>query len=93
MPDMIETLKKLPQYCYNRLPSTKEIIGIERGVPGYTKITNLPLGIDTVEKANELLGVTKGQAEAMLIGSMFGWHVPGADPDAYDPESGKPKKR
>ncbi len=91
MADVIEMLKKLPEFCYHTLPSTGELIGIQRGVPGYVKVAKLPTGVDTLEKANELLSVTKAQAEAMLIGSMFGWHVPGADPDRYDPETGKPK--
>ena len=30
------------------------------------------------------MGVTKAQAAAMEAGSMFGWHVPGADPKNYD---------
>ncbi len=91
MADVLETLKKLPEFCYHILPSSGEPIGIQRGVPGHVKVAKLPAGVDTVEKANELLGVTKAQAEAMLVGSMFGWHVSGADPDRYDPETGKPK--
>ena len=31
-----------------------------------------------------LKGMTKAQAAAMEAGSMFGWHVPGADPKNYD---------
>ncbi len=31
-------------------------------------------------------GITPAQQEAMLVGSMFGWDVPGADPDHYDKE-------
>ena len=37
-----------------------------------------------VDEYNEKLGVTKAQAEAMVAGSMFGWHVPAADPKNYD---------
>jgi len=36
-----------------------------------------------VARLNDCLGVTPLQAECMLVGSMFGWDVPGADPDHY----------
>ena len=45
----------------------------------------------TPEKWNAAHGVTAGQAEAMLTGSMFGWHTPGANPDNYN-EDGTLKK-
>lgn len=32
---------------------------------------------------NERHGVSHAQREAMLVGSMFGWEVPGANPDHY----------
>ena len=44
-----------------------------------------------VDECNEIGGVSKTQAAAMLAGSMFGWHIPGADPKNYD-EQGKPIK-
>ena len=36
-----------------------------------------------VKHFNEKLRVTPAQSTAMEIGSMFGWHVPGANPDSY----------
>lgn len=36
-----------------------------------------------VAEMNKRAGVTPEQAEAMQIGSMFGWEVPGADPDMH----------
>ena len=46
---------------------------------------------ELADSMNHKLGVTKGQAEAMKTGSMFGWKVPAADPKNYD-ENGKPVK-
>ena len=44
-----------------------------------------------VDECNEIGGVSKAQAAAMLAGSMFGWDIPAADPKNYD-EQGKPIK-
>lgn len=49
---------------------------IHRGVPGYTPVPSLT---DSMVKDFNA-GVTEAQKEAMLTGSAFGWHVPGADP-------------
>jgi len=38
---------------------------------------------EIVKGLNVRLGVTSSQQEAMRVGSMFGWHVPGADTDCY----------
>lgn len=78
---------KLPEFCYGTLPSTGQTIIIERGKMGYVVSGNQA----TAEELNEGLGVTKAQAEAMLVGSMFGWETEGADPDRYD-QNGKPLK-
>lgn len=71
-------LAKLPEFCFARLPSNDAPIIIEAGARGYRLAEgSIP------EKMNARLGVTPAQVEAMLAGSMFGWDVPGADPDFY----------
>ena len=71
--------EKLPEYCYARLISDNSPIKIIRGESGYYP---QPEYFD-VEKLNRLSNVTPEQQEAMLVGSMFGWDVPGANPDVY----------
>ena len=68
----------LPLRCYARHPTTDETIMLIRGQLGFW-----PAGTSMApEQMNAGLGdrPTPAQAQAMLTGSMFGWHVPGADP-------------
>jgi len=53
------------------------VICIHRGEMGYTPIYTKA----TADELNAARGVTEAQAEAMLMGSMFGWDTPGADPN------------
>ena len=86
----------MPKYCYALLPSSGEIIEIERGYKGYST-PNIPQTSDptsnrnTVDTHNKEMGVTRAQEEAMLAGSMFGWHTKAADPRSYD-ENGQPQR-
>lgn len=41
---------------------------------------------------NANLGISKAQARAMEMGSMFGWDIPVANPEMYD-ENGNPQKK
>lgn len=85
----------LPDKCYNVLPSSGEIIIVNKGESGYYHTGKY--GHDHAEaqaivaECNESGNVTKAQAAAMLAGSMFGWEVPAADPKNYD-EQGQPIK-
>lgn len=81
MPDVLATLAKLPPRCFVQIPGSHgpRIVEIVRGVPGYSDVeTALPAA-----RLNAGLPEppTPEQAEAMLFGSMFGWHLPEADPD------------
>lgn len=73
--DVLDTLQKLPPMCAARHPSDNSVILIKRGVMGYWKA---PAGIDP-DLYNERRGITAAQVEAMQIGSMFGWDVPGVE--------------
>jgi len=83
----------LPETCYALDRLTTRCIIIKRGVEGYYP-TDWPTGYtqEIIDKLNARLGVSKAQAEAMLVGSMFGWNVPGANPAMYN-EDGIWKKR
>lgn len=71
-------LAKLPVMCYARNPSDGRAVMIKRGVDGYFPCHGLE-----VELRNKELGVDEAQVQAMLTGSIFGWHVRAADPDFY----------
>lgn len=73
------TLDELPDVCYVYLPSDCCIGILQKGECGYhpssTDITGLSLDDinNSVCTLNDELGVTKEQADAMLLKSMFGW--------------------
>lgn len=72
----------LPMRAAVRVPGTKLVGFVDRGdargyapMPGWTALQ--------ADAWNERHGVSNAQREAMLVGSMFGWDVPGADPALY----------
>ena len=77
----------LPEMCFSVLPDTGALICIKRGESGYYpsdwSTNDRARNIQIRDDANESMGVTDAQRKAMEAGSMFGWHVPGADPAAY----------
>ena len=84
----------LPVYCFSVLPSTGELIKIIRGEKGYEPCVDKnnydpKANREYADAENAKLGVNKAQEQAMLSGSMFGWHVPAADPKNYD-ATGRP---
>jgi hypothetical protein len=84
MTDVLETLQKLPKVVAITKSRAAELAMdgpylIHRGIPGYDPRPGWTDHHCAV--VNE--GVTENQIEAMQVGSMFGWHVPGADPDTY----------
>lgn len=82
----------LPEYCFSVHNITDEVILIKRGESGYYPYFDGTFkGEDEAKRLNDEIEVTPAQAEAMFVGSMFGWYVPGADPKTYD-ENGKSKR-
>jgi len=70
---------KLPEQCAVVLPGHGGAIAlVKRGERGYFS-TNWTA--EDMERYNNANNVTQKQINAMLMGSMFGWDVPGADPD------------
>lgn len=67
---------------------TGEAILINRGESGFRPIDTdkFPLAASNpaafVREQNAAMEVTPAQSKAMLFGSLFGWDVPGAHPDA-----------
>ena len=82
------TFDGLPEKCWAVLPPTNKLIMVKRGVKGYTPQREdvIPWGPENKDALNKRLGVTKAQENAMISGSMFGWHVPAANPANYDDE-------
>ena len=78
----------LPEYCYTELQPDKAIVLLKRGAMGYFPTETVfedgvvdPEFVVSAALLNEALGVTQAQHDAMLFGSMFGFHCAGADPD------------
>ena len=78
----------LPGYCFSYLPTTQEEIRIDFAQSGYTSYRKQG-NSRAANEMNRELGITPAQVEAMKVGSMFSWDVPGADPKNYD-VNGKP---
>lgn len=71
----VDAFDRLPRTCLAITPGGKKV-QLKRGHAG-----NYPVHPATnIDKFNEERGITEFQTEAMLVGSMFGWHVPAADP-------------
>ena len=68
-----------PTWCFVPVPGDDKIVIVDDKVSGYSPVPDAILARWDSVNANEVLGVSKKQAEAMLVGSMFGWDVPGAD--------------
>ena len=78
----------LPERCFSTLASTGQLICIKRGescyYPSDWDTGDKERNVELADELNENLGVSPVQRQAMEIGSLAGWDVPGADPKAYE---------
>jgi len=70
---------KLPMAAATRHPVTGEVILLRPGIKGYFPAPTLD-----PDTYNRDMRVTPTQLRAMEIGAIFGFNVPGADPDYHD---------
>lgn len=84
MSQLDHNIAALPEMSYSVLLTTGETVLIKRGENGYFETGYGAQGEEVVAKLNERMGVTPAQAAAMELGSLVGWDVPGANPEAYD---------
>lgn len=82
-------LNKLPETAYSVHLETGDTVILKRGETGFYDTGYGPQGQEIVDSLNARMGVDKAQAAAMQFGSMFGFDVPGANPDLYDPNTGR----
>lgn len=77
----------LPEQCFSTLATTGQLICIKRGESGYYPSDwdtgDKERNVELADELNENLGVSPAQRQAMEVGSMCGWDVPGADPAKY----------
>lgn len=74
----------LPCSCYGYMPADPDLVTLlQCGQDGYWP-TAFKGGKAKAMELNTALGVTAAQMEAMMAGSLFGFHVKAADPKLYD---------
>lgn len=83
---------KLPEMCWSVSGTDGSLICIKRGESGYCLSKWSSCDPDTnrrlADHYNQKHGITRAQEQAMSVGSIFGWDVPGVDPKLYEGHQG-----
>ena len=78
---------ELPDFCLSTLPSTGQLIVLRKGERGYYASEwdtgKREENQNIAREHNRRRGISDIQEAAMRAGSMFGWNLPGADPQWY----------
>ena len=78
---------ELPEACFATLPGMGNLVILKRGETGYYRSDwetgNKAENKQIADLHNAASGINPAQVSAMQVGSMCGFHVPGADPQAY----------
>lgn len=78
---------ELPDFCFSTIPSTGQLIILKKGERGYYASEwdtgNREENQKIAQAHNRRRGISNIQEAAMSAGSMFGWSLPGADPQWY----------
>ena len=78
---------ELPDFCLSTLPSTGQLIILRKGERGYYAsdwdTRKREENQNIAREHNRRRGISDIQEAAMSAGSMFGWNLPGADPQWY----------
>ena len=78
---------ELPDFCFSTIPSTGQLIILKKGERGYYASEwdtgNREENQKIAQAHNRRRGISDIQEAAMSAGSMFGWSLPGADPQWY----------
>jgi len=86
---------ELPDYCYSILPDSGELVILQQVRPYIQSfVSNDPVAErrQVADDLNEVMGVTKAQEKAMLMGALYGFDQPCAWPWQYEKDD-KPKHK
>jgi hypothetical protein len=87
-PNTDDPTEELPEICASRNPADGSPILIKRGERGFWPFT----AKFTPEECNCVLGISKAQERAMVVGALRGWNTVGADPANYTRSETAPER-